>query len=63
MAGIRLVSQINETAENFFKGFKHDERRCSGRKNLDQDLESLPAKAALAYNLKHDDYMGAALLR
>jgi hypothetical protein len=55
--GIRLVSRTNETAENFFKGFKHDERRRSGRKNLGQDLESLPAEAALAYNLKHDDYV------
>lgn len=55
--GVRLVSRTNATAENFFKGVKHDERRRSGRKNLGQDLESLPAEAALAYNLKHDDYV------
>lgn len=55
--GIRLVSRTNATAENFFKGLKHDERRRSGRKNLGQDLENLPAKAALTYNLKHDDYV------
>ena len=55
--GIRLVSRTNAIAENFFKGIKHDERRRSGRKNLGQDLENLPAEAALAYNLDHDDYV------
>jgi hypothetical protein len=54
---IRLVSRTNETAENFFKELKHDERRRSGRKNLGQDLENLPAEAALARNLEHDDYV------
>jgi hypothetical protein len=33
------------------------ERRRSGRKNLAQDLEHLPASAALAYNLKDADYV------
>ena len=36
---------------------KHNERRRSGRKILTQDFEDLPAEAALAYNLKHDDYV------
>jgi hypothetical protein len=55
--GVRLVPRTNALAENFFKVFKHDERRRSGRKNLGQDLEHLPAEAVLARNLLHDDYV------
>jgi hypothetical protein len=55
--GIRLVARTNELLENFFKGIKHSERRRSGRKNLTQDLEHLPASAALACNLKDVDYV------
>ncbi len=55
--GIRLVARTNEQVENFFKDLKHGERRRSGRKNLTQDLEHLPAEAALAYNLNHSDYV------
>ena len=55
--GIRLVDRTNELLENFFGTMKHEERRRSGRKNLTQDLEHLPAEATLAYNLKHADYV------
>ena len=55
--GIRLVSRTNFVAENFFGELKHEERRRSGRKNLGQDLEHLPAEAALVRNLEHDDYV------
>ncbi len=55
--GVRLISRTNFPAENFFGEFKHDERRRSGRKNLTQDLEHLPAEATLAYNLEHADYV------
>jgi hypothetical protein len=55
--GVRLVVRTNFPAENFFGGFKHDERRRSGRKNLAQDLEQLPAEAMLVYNLEHADYV------
>jgi len=55
--GVRLVFRTNFPAENFFGQFKHDERRRSGRKNLTQDLEQLPAEAVLVYNLKHPDYV------
>jgi len=55
--GIRLVSRTNFIAENFFGHFKHDERRRSGRKNLGQDLEHIPAEAALVRNLLLDDYV------
>ncbi len=55
--GIRLMNRTNELLENFFGTMKHGERRRSGRKNLGQDLEHLPAEAALAYNLEHADYV------
>jgi hypothetical protein len=55
--GVRLVARTNALAENFFKMLKHGERRRSGRKNLGQDLEHLPAEAALVRNLEHDDYV------
>jgi len=55
--GVRLVFRTNFPAENFFGEFKHDERRRSGRKNLTQDLECLPAEATLVYNLEHADYV------
>lgn len=55
--GIRLVSRTNELVEKFFKEVKHAERRRSGRKNLTQDLEHLPASAVLSYNLKDVDYV------
>ena len=50
-------ARTNFLAENFFGQLKHDERRRSGRKNLTQDLEHLPAEAALVYNLEHADYV------
>ncbi|MCP4406476.1 MAG: hypothetical protein GY807_01680 [Gammaproteobacteria bacterium] len=55
--GVRLVVRTNFPAENFFGELKHDERRRSGRKNLTQDLEQLPAEAVLVYNLEHADYV------
>lgn len=55
--GIRLMDRTNELAENFFGALKHGERRRSGRKNLGQDLEYLPAETTLACNLRHPDYV------
>lgn len=55
--GIRLVDRTNLALEGFFHGFKHDERRRSGRKVLTQDLESFPANALLATNLRDPDYV------
>ncbi len=49
--------QTNYLSEIFFGEIKHDQRRRSGRKNLGQDLEHLPAEAALVRNLEHDDYV------
>jgi hypothetical protein len=55
--GIRLVHRTNFLPENFFGDLKHDERRRSGHKNLGQDLEHLPAEAAMVRNLEDDDYV------
>jgi len=55
--GVRLVSRTNILLEHGFKHLKHDERRRSGRRILTQDLENLPAGAALVPNLKHQDYL------
>jgi hypothetical protein len=56
-ATTRLVDRTNNRQEGFFRGFKHGERRRSGRKILTQDLEQIPATAALALNLRHQDYV------
>ncbi len=55
--GVRLVARTNERLETFFKAMKHSERRRSGRKNLTQDLEHLPASSALSSNLRDDEYV------
>jgi len=55
--GIRLVARTNNILEGFFHGIKHGERRRSGRKVLTKDFEDLPAAAALARNLDHQDYV------
>jgi hypothetical protein len=55
--GIRLVERTNVLLENFWHEIKHGERRRSGRKNLAQDFEHLPAAAALARNLTRPDYV------
>ena len=53
----RLVDRTNNCQEGFFGTFKHGERRRSGRRILTQDLEQIPATAALALNLRHRDYV------
>jgi len=55
--GTRLVVRTNNDLEGFFRDIKHDERRRSGRKVLTQDFEHLPPEAALARNLRHNDYV------
>ena len=54
---IRLVERTNNIIESFFHSIKHGERRRSGRKILTKDFEDLPAAAALARNLDHQDYV------
>lgn len=53
----RLVDRTNDVEEGWFHGLKHSERRRSGRKLLAQDMEQLPAMAALARNLRCNDYV------
>lgn len=53
----RLVDRTNNALEGFFHTIKHGERRRSGRKVLTQDLEQMPAGAALAMNLTCPDYV------
>jgi hypothetical protein len=55
--GIRVVERTNVILESFFHDLKRGERRRSGRKNLGQDLEHLPPEAALALNLRRQDYL------
>lgn len=55
--GMRLVDRTNNRIESFFRNLKHDERRRSGRKVLTQDFEHLPPEAALARNLRREDYV------
>lgn len=54
---VRLVDRTNNALEGFFRTVKHGERRRSGRKLLTQDLEQMPAGAALAMNLACSDYV------
>lgn len=55
--GIRVVDRTNNNLEGFHHRMKQGERRRSGRKVLTHDFESLPAGAALVYNLDQPDYV------
>lgn len=52
-----LVARTNVMLERFFGDSKRRERRRSGRKNLAQDLEQMPAEALLALNLDNQAYL------
>ncbi len=54
---VRVLNRTNISSESNFNVMKHNERRRSGRKNLGQDLENMPAATALTRNLKKDDYV------
>lgn len=56
-AKFRLADRTNNVEEGWFHGMKHNMRRRSGRKILSQDMEHLPAAAALARNLLCPDYV------
>jgi hypothetical protein len=55
--GVRLVARTNNLSENTFGTFKHGERERTGFKNLGHVLETIPAEALLATNLRDDDYV------
>lgn len=54
---VRIAPRTNNDEEGFFRRMKQAERKRSGRKNLAQDFESLPATAALACNLGNPRYV------
>lgn len=55
---IRIVDRTNNILESgLFGRLKQGERRRSGRKNLKQDLQALPAAAVLTRNLTRPDYV------
>ena len=54
---IRLVERTNNILEGLFHLIKRGERRRSGRKNLANDLETMPASVVLARNLESPDYV------
>ena len=55
--GVRVTDRTNVVLEQLFHDLKHGMHRCSGRKNLSQDLEHLPPEALLARNLRRQDYL------
>ncbi len=55
--GFRVVERTNCRLESLNGDIKRGERRRSGRKRLTQDLEHLPAGAALALNLTDSAYV------
>jgi hypothetical protein len=52
-----LAARTNVLLEKLFGKSKRRERRRSGRKNLTQDLEHMPAEALLALNLENQAYL------
>jgi hypothetical protein len=56
---VRVVDRTNNELEAFHGGYKHGERRRSGRKCLTHDLESVPPAAMLVLNLNNADYVDA----
>ena len=53
----RVIGRTNNLLETFFHELKHRERRRSGRKNLGNDFESIPASIAVTANLLDNDYV------
>lgn len=54
---VLVVDRTNNVLEALFHWLKHNERRRSGRKNLTQDMEQLPAEALFAKNLSDPEYV------
>jgi hypothetical protein len=54
---VRVVDRTNNALELFHGGYKHGERRRSGRKCLTHDLESAPPAAMLVLNLNNAEYV------
>lgn len=54
---MRVADRTNNPCEQFFAKIKNNERRRSGRKNLNWDLTVRPAAASLVENLKDKEYL------
>jgi len=54
---LAIVPRTNNPSEHFFGNSKQKLRRRVGRANLARDLQQQPAQVALAYNLRHSDYV------
>jgi hypothetical protein len=56
-ASIRTADRTNNPCEQSFAKTKNNERRRSGRKNLNWDLTVRPAAVSLVENLKDEEYL------
>jgi hypothetical protein len=54
---MRVADRTNNKCEQSFAKTKNNERRRSGRKNLNWDLTVRPASVSLVENLKDDEYL------
>ena len=54
---MRVADRTNIPCEQSFSKTKNNERRRSGRKNLNWDMAVRPAAASLVENLKDDEYL------
>jgi len=54
---MRVADRTNNTCEQSFANTKNNERRRSGRKNLNWDMTVRPASVSLVENLKDEEYL------
>jgi hypothetical protein len=52
-----MVQRTNNLSERFFRRVKRFERRISGKKRLNREVDALPPQALLVFNLKTPRYV------
>ncbi|MEW6747622.1 MAG: hypothetical protein AB1486_33240 [Planctomycetota bacterium] len=52
-----IVQRTNNIAERFFRSIKRFERRITGKKKLNRQVDALPGHALLVFNLNNPDYV------
>jgi hypothetical protein len=52
-----MVQRTNNLSERFFRGVKRFERRITGKKKLNREVDALPGHALLVFNLKSPSYV------
>lgn len=52
-----MVQRTNNLPERFFRGVKRFERRITGKKKLNREVDALPGHAFLVFNLKTPSYV------